>query len=110
MSLEIFLLGQFKLCANNLPIELPSRPAQSLLAYLVLNAGATLRREKLASLLWGEATESNARGYLRQALWRIRKSLESGSLAWENYLKLSDIDIYFDETAEYWLDADFILK
>jgi DNA-binding SARP family transcriptional activator len=110
MTLKIFLLGQFKLQANELLFELPSRPAQSLLAYLALNAGVTQRREKLAYLFWPEASETNARSYLRQALWRIRKSLESGSLAWENYLKLSDIDIYFDETAEYWLDADFILK
>ncbi len=47
--------------------------------------------------------------YLRQALWRNRKSLESGSLAWESYLQLSNIDICFGETADYWLDVDFIL-
>jgi len=41
MGLKITLLGQFKLQANDLPIELPSRPAQSLLAYLALNAGVT---------------------------------------------------------------------
>ena len=51
MSLDIFFLGQFKLKANDIPVELPSRPAQSLLAYLALNAGVTHRREKLAGLL-----------------------------------------------------------
>ena len=76
MSLKIHLLGQFKLQANNLAIELPSRSAQSLLAYLALNAGVTQRREKLAGLLWPEATETNARSYLRQALWRIRGFLD----------------------------------
>jgi DNA-binding SARP family transcriptional activator/energy-coupling factor transporter ATP-binding protein EcfA2 len=110
MSLEIFLLGQFKLTANNTPLELPSRPAQSLLAYLALNAGATLRREKLASLLWGEATESNARSYLRQALWRIRKYLESASLRWEDYLQISEISVTFNNQADYWLDVDQLLK
>ena len=79
MTLKIYLLGQFKLqaCvqqADDQPIELPSRPAQSLLAYLALNAGVTQRREKLANLLWPDTSESNARSYLRQALWRIRKS------------------------------------
>jgi len=73
MSLEIYLLGQFKLKSNDLPVELQSRPAQSLLAYLALNAGVTHRREKLAGLLWSEAPESNARSYLRLALWRIRR-------------------------------------
>jgi DNA-binding SARP family transcriptional activator/tetratricopeptide (TPR) repeat protein len=110
MSLEIFLLGQFKLTANKTPIELPSRPAQSMLAYLALNAGATLRREKLASLLWREATESNARGYLRQALWRIRKCLESVSLRWEDYLHISEISVTFNNQADYWLDVDQLLK
>jgi DNA-binding SARP family transcriptional activator len=88
MSLEIYLLGQFKLQINDLPIELPSRPAQSLLAYLALNAGVTQRREKLACLLWPEASESNARGYLRQALWRIRKTLESGELEGERPIRV----------------------
>ena len=106
MTLKIFLLGQFKLQANELLFELPTRPAQSLLAYLALNAGVTHRREKLACLLWPEANETNARSYLRQALWRIRKSLEGASLAWEDYLQLSNIDVSFCEDANYWLDTD----
>jgi DNA-binding SARP family transcriptional activator len=114
MSFKIYLLGQFKLQANeqanDLPIELPSRPAQSLFAYLVLNAGVTHRREKLASLLWPEASETNARSYLRQALWRIRKALLSGSLSWEDYLHISDINVTFDNQSDYWLDADQLLK
>lgn len=110
MSLNIFLLGQFRLNANDLTVDLPSRPAQSLLAYLALNAGSTLRREKLASLLWAEATEANARGYLRQALWRIRKSLESASLQWDDYLQISEISITFDNQSDYWLDVDQLLK
>jgi len=110
MSFKIYLLGQFKLLTNDLPIELPSRPAQSLLAYLVLNAGVTHRREKLASLFWPDATETNARSYLRQALWRIRKSLLNGSLSWEDYLQISDISVSFDNHSDYWLDADLLLE
>ncbi len=106
MTLEIFLLGQFKLKANDIPFELPSRPAQSLLAYLAINAGSALRREKLASLLWSKASEENARAYLRQALWRIRKSLENNSLCWENYLSITEISIAFNHQANYWLDTD----
>jgi predicted ATPase/DNA-binding SARP family transcriptional activator len=108
MSLNIYLLGQFKLLGDNQPVELPSRPAQSLLAYLVLNAGVTQRREKLASLLWPESTETNARGYLRQALWRIRKSLDDGELNSEDFLHISDINVTFKDQSDYWLDADLI--
>ena len=110
MSFKIYLLGQFKLQVNDLPIELPSRPAQSLLAYLVLNAGVTHRREKLAGLLWPDANETNARGYLRQALWRIRKSLESGALSWQDHLQINDISVTFDDHSDYWLDADLLLQ
>jgi DNA-binding SARP family transcriptional activator/predicted ATPase len=110
MSFKVYLLGQFKLQANDLPIVLPSRPAQSLLAYLVLNAGVTHRREKLANLIWPEATETNARSYLRQALWRIRKSLESGALNCEDYLQISDISVFFNDHSNYWLDADLLLE
>jgi len=110
MSLKIFLLGQFKLQVDVLPVELPSRPAQSLLAYLVLNAGVTQRREKLAALLWPEANESNARSYLRQALWRIRKSLEGVALSSEDYLQINDISVTFDSWADYWLDADILTR
>jgi DNA-binding SARP family transcriptional activator/predicted ATPase len=110
MGLKIYLLGQFKLLANDRRVELPSRPAQSLLAYLALNAGVTLRREKLASLLWPEATETNARSYLRQALWRIRKALESASLSGEDFLQIRDISVAFNEQSDYWLDAAILLQ
>jgi WD40 repeat protein/basic membrane lipoprotein Med (substrate-binding protein (PBP1-ABC) superfamily)/DNA-binding SARP family transcriptional activator len=108
MSLKIYLLGQFKLQADHLPLELPSRPAQSLLAYLALNAGVTCRREKLAGLLWPEATEANARGYLRKVLWQLRKTLTSGSLTWDDYLHISDMEVAFNDQADYWLDADLL--
>ena len=109
MIFNIHLLGQFNLQANNHPLELPSRPAQSLLAYLVLNAGVTHRREKLASLLWPESSETNARSYLRQALWRIRKSLGSASLTWQDYLQINDISVTFNSQSAYWLDAELIV-
>ena len=75
--LEVRLLGQFKVEVAGTPVDIPSRPAQSLLAYLILNAGLALRREKLAGLLWPDSSESNARSNLRHALWHIRKALGS---------------------------------
>lgn len=109
MTLKISLLGQFNLRANDRPLKLASRPAQSLLAYLVMHAGMEQRREKLAGLLWPEATETNARSYLRQALWRIRKALESSSLDSGRFLDIDDISVTFRDDAAYWLDvADFL--
>ncbi|HTP10531.1 MAG TPA: BTAD domain-containing putative transcriptional regulator, partial [Anaerolineae bacterium] len=99
--LDIKLLGQFHIRLANRPIEIPSRPAQSLFAYLVLRPGTPQRREKLAGLLWPDATETNARSYLRQALWRIRKALES---AGRDYFIADDLTIAFDAGADYVLD------
>ena len=100
--LELKLLGQFNLRLDNHPIDLPSRPAQSLLAYLALKPGTAYRRERLAGLLWPDATEANARSYLRQALWRIRKALGPGK---RDYFITDDLTIAFDAEADYALDV-----
>ncbi|MGD8731687.1 MAG: BTAD domain-containing putative transcriptional regulator, partial [Anaerolineales bacterium] len=110
MTLKIYLLGQFRLQSDDEPIELPSRPAQSLLAYLVMNAGIPHRREKLAGLLWPDSAEENARGYLRQALWRIRKSLDENDLQADSYLETDKINITFKTEADYWLDTRELLR
>jgi len=100
--LEVRLLGQFDVGLDGAPIEMPSRPAQSLLAYLLLHPSTAHRREKLAGLLWPEATEANARNNLRHALWRVRKALETGG---RDYFLTDDLTIAFDANADYWLDA-----
>lgn len=100
--LEVRLLGQFILKQGEEVLELPSRPAQSLLAYLILHAGKPQRREKLAGMLWPEAEESNARSYLRHALWRVRKIVEEG------FFEADKISITFVEEQPYWLDVKIL--
>ncbi len=104
--LKIRLLGQFDLKHNGDSIEIPSRSAQSLIAYLVLNTSISHRREKLAGLLWPQASEANARSYLRKALWQAKKFLGAEESGEENYLLADDISISFNPHADYWLDAD----
>ena len=108
MTLKIYLLGQFNIANDAQPLQLNSRPAQSLLAYLAMTAGMTHRRERLAGLMWPESSDANARAYLRQALWRIRKALDDGALSPEEYLKISDLAVTFDAQSAYWLDVDQI--
>jgi DNA-binding SARP family transcriptional activator len=100
--LEVHLLGQFDVRLKGEQVEIPSRPAQSLFAYLILRSGTSHRREKLAGLLWPDSDESNARANLRHALWRIRKAIGDG------YITADKITIEFDPEAEYWLDADVL--
>ncbi len=66
--LEVRLLGQFDVRLDGRHIDLPTRPAQALLAYLILHVGTRKRREQLAGLLWPDSDEANARNNLRQAL------------------------------------------
>ncbi len=100
--LEIRLLGRFEIHLDGRPIEIASRPAQSLLAYLLLRRGAAQRREKVAGSLWPEASESNARAYLRQALWRIRRALHD---AGHDYFLADDLTVALDESAPLRLDV-----
>lgn len=73
--LDIQLLGRFHLTVAGNPVDIRSRPARLLLAYLALNAGVPQPRSKVAGVLWPDSSESNARSNLRQALWRLRKAL-----------------------------------
>jgi WD40 repeat protein/DNA-binding SARP family transcriptional activator len=108
--LELRLLGQFDLQVDGQALNIPSRPAQSLLAFLALNAGVLHRRELLAGMLWPDSTEANARGYLRHALWRIRTGFETCSVSWRDYLEADDIAVRFRRDSLYWLDADVLLE
>jgi predicted ATPase/DNA-binding SARP family transcriptional activator/tetratricopeptide (TPR) repeat protein len=101
--LEVRLLGTFDVKYKKKPINISSRPAQSLFAYLILSAGTAHRREKLAGMLWPDSLEETARDNLRHALWRMRKALESTSST--RFLQADDISISFKESSDYWLDV-----
>ena len=107
-ELEVKLLGRFEVSRDGKPIAITSRPAQSLFAYLILNAGTSHRREKLAGMLWPDSLEETARDNLRHALWRIRKALGSSSSS--RFLHADDLGISFKATADYWLDTAALEK
>jgi DNA-binding SARP family transcriptional activator len=73
-QLEIVALGGLQIQHGGMPITgLLPRKAQALLCYLAL-AGVH-SREELAGLLWGEASQANARASLRRALSDLRQAL-----------------------------------
>ena len=74
--LELTLLGGFQArLAPGGVIDLPTRKAQALLAYLALPAGRSHPRDKLAAMLWGDVPETQARASLRKALFWLRQAL-----------------------------------
>jgi WD40 repeat protein/DNA-binding SARP family transcriptional activator len=96
--LEAALLGQFSLRLDGAPVELASRPAQTLLAYLLLNPGLPHRREQLAGLLWPDSLGSSARKNLRNAVWQVRRAIG------ESYLQADQEAVAFNAEAPYQLD------
>jgi predicted ATPase/DNA-binding SARP family transcriptional activator len=100
--LEVKFLGQFVVLQDGKPIQIPTRNAQSLFAYLVLNAGKAYRRENLAGLLWPDSSEDNARSNLRHELWRLRKALEAER---ETCFFVDDLSITFNSSCNYSLDV-----
>src|SRR6266436_1732542 len=79
---KLTLLGGFQAqLGADAPLALPTRKTQALLAYLALPLGQAHSRDKLATLLWGDMPDAQARGNLRHALSRIRKALPASARA-----------------------------
>lgn len=100
--LKIRLLGQFNLEKDGEPIELPSRPARTLLAYLLLTRGTHHPRARLAGLLWPDSSENRARKNLRQALWQLRKAIG------DTHLLSDSATIAFERSSDVWLDVGLL--
>jgi DNA-binding SARP family transcriptional activator len=108
--LNMKLLGQFSVRVNDELVNLPSRPAQSLFAYLVLNAGKCVRREKLAGVFWPDTSEANARAQLRHALWRLRTTLTAYGLDAYRMFPEHNLHVQYCPTTEYCLDVNELLR
>lgn len=97
--LEVRFLGKFDIRIDGFRIEIPARKAQSLFAYLILNAGVQHRREKVAGVFWPDSDENSARSKLRYALWQLRKSVG------DSYFLSDKISVALNDEAEYWFDC-----
>ena len=100
--LSLRLFGDVKLLRGpSEEIKLP-RKTQLLLAYLALNAGQPHPRDKLATLLWHDRLEEQARHSLRQCLFTLDRSFGNGQppliFADRNQLSLNtdciDVDVW----------------
>lgn len=81
VSLSLTLLGGFHVrLGSGPPLVLPAK-TQALLAYLAMPPGQPHPREKLATLLWGDTGEEQARQSLRQALSGLRKALGESAVS-----------------------------
>jgi DNA-binding SARP family transcriptional activator len=75
--LHISLFGRFHVqCGEPDLADLCTHKAQELLCYLILYRDRPHTREGLADVLCGEASTSQSRKCLRQALWQLQTSLD----------------------------------
>src|SRR5262245_10913692 len=74
--IRVRLLGGFEIVRDDgIPIRLSTKKVGALAAFLVMNRNQAATREELATLLWGDCPDQQARQSLRQALVLLRKDL-----------------------------------
>ncbi|EOC99986.1 AAA family ATPase [Caldisalinibacter kiritimatiensis] len=73
--IQIKMLGTPEVIKNNKKILFPFKKAEALFYYLIIEKQAT--REELVELLWGNTTETAGRKNLRNAMYQIRKTLDT---------------------------------
>ncbi len=101
-ALHINLLGAMRIERGGVRIHLPRRKVESLLAYLLLHPGQHAR-DQLATLLWGDSTDTQARHSLRTALATLRQSISPDLL-------YTDRDhVQLNPDFPLWVDLDELL-
>jgi TolB-like protein/Flp pilus assembly protein TadD len=82
-SLVLNLLGGFEARLDGGPaLNLSTKTGQALLAYLALTPAQHHSRDKLASLLWEDRSDQQARTSLRQTLAVLRKAIPPNENPW----------------------------
>ena len=77
-ALSLSLLGTYGVTLHGAPAAgIESDRVRALLAYLAVESDRPHRRQVLAALLWPDRPESRARGNLRQALYNLRRALQT---------------------------------
>lgn len=100
-QLEIRLLGNFFVQYNHTPLTNFSDRQQSLLAYLLLNAGQSQARQQIAFLFWPESGDQQAKTNLRQLLHHLRQSWPD----FHHYLRISSKAIQWNPDWEWSVDT-----
>ncbi|MEE9562045.1 MAG: BTAD domain-containing putative transcriptional regulator [Thermoanaerobaculia bacterium] len=107
MSLfELRLLGDFDVrVADRAIYEFESQKVRGLLAFLMMNRGHSVSRDRLATMLWANKSESAAKRNLRQALHNLRSAL-SAAIEPEEVLIVSHHDLQVNPDLDCWLDVE----
>jgi DNA-binding SARP family transcriptional activator len=103
--LKVYLFGSPTITCDDVPLPITSQKAQALFYYLISNRQPH-SREKLAALFWGETSERQAKGSLRNTLYELRRDLAPGSKTAEKTILAESNTLCFNPEADYWLDTE----
>ena len=97
-QLSIYLLGSPRVECNGKSIDLDTRKASALIAYLAITKQRQ-SRDTLAALLWPEFDQAHARATLRRTLSTLNKALEGP------WLEISREHLSLNFNAGIWVDV-----
>ena len=97
-GLKLFLLGSPRLEQDGEAVEMDTRKALALLAYLAVS-GNSHTREGLAALLWPDHDDAGARGAFRRTLSTLNKAVGEG------VLEISRETITLAREVNLWVDV-----
>jgi len=100
-TLCVRMLGEFSFAwAESEPVAIRSPRLQNLLAFLLLHRTAPQSRQRIASLLWPDSTDSQARTNLRYLLHQFRHEVPGG----ENWIEADTSHIWWHQAFPFALD------
>ena len=105
--LKFHLFGNGSAHNGGRPLEgFPCQQAGMLLCYLLLHRSQPISRERLAAVFWEDLPSANARGYLRNALWRLRRMLQDAGADPDHVLSFPNEQVALQAEADMWIDID----
>jgi predicted ATPase/DNA-binding SARP family transcriptional activator len=106
VRLSLTFLNTFQATLDSQPItRFRSNNNRGLLVYLALQNERSFSREVLATLLWPEESDNDARNNLRQSLYQLRKVLGDLDNAGEPYLLVTRQTVQFNPDSNFILDV-----
>src|SRR5260221_6627957 len=100
-SLNIYLLGSPRVERHHAPIEVDTRKAIALLAYLaVASPSGSQRRDSVAAFFWPDVDSSRAHGALRRTLSALHKALGGAEL------KIDRETVSLERGPDIWIDVE----
>jgi DNA-binding SARP family transcriptional activator len=105
--LRVFLLGKFCVQSDRQIITgLDSKKVQELLCYLLVFDNRPHMREKLASLLWADSSESRSKQYLRQTLWQLQSAFDECHEPACSLISADSDWLEVNKAVNLWVDID----